>query len=98
MKTDKPLEEQAGVEGRNQGDERVGREGCAREVELVLSAREGVAEDLAPLQVDLGDPLLELRAIPSDRVQLGPDLRVACREILVDVVHRLPPLLDERDV
>ena len=45
----------------------------------------------------LHDPLLELRPVPGHGVQLGPDLRVASRQVLVDVAHRGAPFFDERD-
>jgi hypothetical protein len=68
VQADQPLEQEACVERCDEGDECVMGERRSFEVELVPRSRERIAEDLAPLNMDVCDPLLEMGAVPGDGV------------------------------
>jgi hypothetical protein len=65
-------------------------------VELVLVQHlvERIREHAPPLAVDLGHAIRNVRPVPAQRLQLEPYLRVAGREIGLEVTHRRPPLFD----
>ena len=54
-----------------------------------------VAKQRAPAVVDAVQPLAQLGPVPGERLELGPDLGIAGREILLDEAHRGAPLLGE---
>ena len=86
------------VEGRDQRDDRLERE--SRRVKVVRFDRSAyrIGYDRAPLLVDTRHVIAQRRPVPPERLQLEPYLLVPRLQILIEVPHGGPPLIDERDV
>ena len=93
-----PVRLDAQVEGVDQRDPRLERKALAVEPVLVDGARERLGEHGPPLGAHPRHALADVGPVPAQRLQLEPDLRVAGGQVLLQVAHRRPPLLDEGHV
>src|SRR2546423_517716 len=65
------------VERHHQADQRIHRVCVGLEAVLGGGLDERLGQQLAPLRVDSRDALADLGAVPAERLELEPDLRIA---------------------